>query len=83
MLCDKIAKTFDMSEYRIQVDIFKRLQDQFGPWDMDLFASDWSRTVGSEHTDAYSQDWGEEEGFFHPPLEMLASVLEKVEKFGA
>ena len=93
VLCDKISKTFDLSEYRIQMDSFNKLQEEFGPWTMDWFASDWSSrldrfasrfwTVGSEHTDAFSQDWGEEEGFFHPPLEVLASVLEKVEKYGA
>ena len=47
---------------------------------MDWFASDWSRrldrfasrfqTVGSEVTDAFSQDWNEEEGFFYPPLDL-------------
>ena len=93
VLCDKISKTFDLSEFRIQMDSFNKLQEEFGPWTMDWFASDWSRrlerfasrfwTVGCEHTDAFSQDWGEEEGFFHPPLEVLASVLEKVEKYGA
>ena len=60
---------------------------------MDWFASDWSRrpdrfasrfwTVGSEVTDAFSQDWNEEEGFFHPPLGLLAKVMEKVEQCGA
>ena len=82
-----------MAEYKIQEDSFKRLEDEFGSWDVDWFASDWSRrldrfasrfwTVGSKHTDAFSQDWGEDEGFFHPPVDMLASVMEKVEKFGA
>ena len=36
-----------------------------------------------EHTDAFCQDWEEEEGFFHPPKEDLARVLEKMEKYGA
>jgi hypothetical protein len=71
VLCDKISKTFDLSEFRIQMDSFNRLQEEFGPWTMDWFASDWSSrierfasrfwTVGSEHTDAFSQDLGEEE----------------------
>ena len=28
-------------------------------------------------------DWTEDEGFFHPPLDQLARVLEKAERFGA
>ena len=89
----KISKTFDLSEYRIQEESFKRLEEEFGPWDMDWFASDWSKrldrfasrfwTDGSEATDAFSQDWCEEEGFFHPPLDLLAKVMEKVEQCGA
>ena len=80
ILCDKISKTFDLSDYRIQEESFRRLEEEFGPWDMDWFASDWSRrldrfasrfqTVGSEVTDAFSQDWNEEEGFFYPPLDL-------------
>ena len=59
-----IPKTFDLSEYRIQEESYKRLEEEFGPWDMD-----WSKrldrfasrfwTVGSEATDAFSQDWSE------------------------
>ena len=93
VLCDKISKTFDLSEYRIQEESFKRLEEEFGPWDMDWFASDRSKrldrfasrfwTDGSEATDAFSQDWCEEEGFFHPPWDLLDKVMEKVEQFGS
>ena len=54
---------------RIQEESSKRLEEEFGPWDMDWFASDWSKrldrfasrfwTVGTEATDAFSQDWSE------------------------
>ena len=89
----KISKTFDLSEYRIQEESFKRLEEEFGPWDMDWFASDRSKrldrfasrfwTDGIEATDAFSQDWCEEEGFFHPPWDLLDKVMEKVEQFGS
>ena len=56
------SQTFDLSEYRIQEESFKRLEEEFGPWDMDWFASDRSKrldrfasrfwTDGSEATDA-------------------------------
>ena len=86
VLCDKISKSFDLSEYRIQEDSFRQLSDEFGPFTMDWFASDWSSrlerfcsrfwTLESEWTDAFCQDWEEEEGFFNPPVEDLARVLE-------
>ena len=40
-------------------------------------------TVGSEHIDAFTRDWFEDGGFFHPPLTELARVLEKMVQFGA
>ena len=92
-LCDKLSKDFDLSEYRITEESFRVLEEEFGPWDIDWFASDWSKrlnrfasrywTVGSKATDAFSQGWREEVGFFHPPLSELARVMEKVEKDGA
>ena len=92
-LCDKISKEFDLSEYRIEEESFQALEEEFGPWEVDWFASDWSKrlprfvsrywTVGSEHTDAFTRDWFEDEGFFHPPLSELARVVEKMVQFGA
>ena len=53
-------------------------------------ASNWSKrlnrftsrcwAVGSEATDAFSQDFSEEEGFFHPTLDL--KVMDKVEQCG-
>ena len=39
--------------------------------------------MGSEHIDAFTRDWFEDEGFFHPPLTELARVVEKMVQFGA
>ena len=39
-LCDKISKEFDLSEYRIEEESFRTLEEEFGPWDADWFASD-------------------------------------------
>ena len=49
---------------------------------MDRFASRYW-TMGNEITDAFSQEWTEDEGFFHPPVSELARVMEKVEKYWA
>ena len=42
-LCDKISKEFDLSEYRIEEESFRTLEEEFGPWDVDWFVSDWSK----------------------------------------
>ena len=56
---------------------------------MDWFASDWSHqlerfcskywTINSTCTDAFCQDWSQEEGFFQPPVGELTRVLEKMQ----
>ena len=66
------------------------MEEEFGPWQVDWFASDWSKrlnrfasrnwTVGSKHTDAFSQDWSEDVWFFHSPLFELGRVMGKAKK---
>jgi hypothetical protein len=70
-LCDRISKEFDLSEYRIEEESFQTLEEEFGPWEVDWFASDWSKRLSrfaSKYwtvADAFTQDWSEDEGFFH------------------
>ena len=40
VLCDRISKEFDLSEYRIQEKSFERLASLCGPFSIDWFASD-------------------------------------------
>ena len=66
---------------------FDALNKEFGPWEVDWFASDWSRrlekfssrywTIGGGAPDAFSQRWDQDAEYFHPPLPELARVLEK------
>ena len=77
----------------IREDSFRELEIEFGPWDINWSASDWSKrldrfasrywTVGSEFTDAFSQEWTEDEGFFLFSVSELARVMEKVERYEA
>ena len=93
VLCDKISKTFDLGEFRLEAFSFWALEQEFGPWQVDWFASAWSSrlpvfasrfwTVGATWTDAFTQEWGSVEGFFHPPLDQLARCLEKISMEGA
>jgi hypothetical protein len=45
ILCDRLSKDFDLSEYRITMESFRELEEEFGPWDIDWFASDWSKRM--------------------------------------
>ena len=88
-LCDRLSKDFDLSEYRISRASFEEIEEEYGPWQIDWFASDWSRrmdrfasrywTIGTDIIDAFSQDWSLYVGFFHPPLSEVARVMEKIE----
>jgi glycosyltransferase involved in cell wall biosynthesis len=54
ILCDRLSKDFDLSEYRITMESFRELEEEFGPWDIDWFASDWSGTLGMAIMEAAS-----------------------------
>ena len=93
VLCDRISKTFDLGEVRLEERSFWAIEMEFGPWEVDWFASAWSArlpvfasrfwTVGATYTDAFTQDWRSVEGFFHPPLDQLAACVEKIGAEGA
>ena len=89
-LSDRLSKDFNPSEYRLTMESFRELEEEFGPWQVDWFSSDWSKrlsrfasrnlTVGSKHTDDFSQDWSEDVWFFHSPLFELGRVMGKAKK---
>jgi hypothetical protein len=92
-LCDKLSKDFDLAEYRLSMECFSKLEVKYGPFCMDYFASDWSHrmtpfvsrylTTGAKFKDAFSVDWSQGKGYFHPPVGDIARVLEKARQEGA
>ena len=88
-LADKISKDLDFSDYRISRDDFQWLEEKFGSFSMDYFASDYSyrmrpfcgryRSEKAQHSDAFSLAWDDGFGFYHPPITMIARVLEKAQ----
>jgi hypothetical protein len=60
----------------------------FGRFSADYFASDYSfrmrpffsRYISekSDGSDAFAQDWSVGFGFFHPPVDVIVKVLDKV-----
>ena len=68
-------------------ECFDRLEVKYGTFSLDYFASDWAHrmypfvskylTRGAEYRDAFTVDWSEGIGYFHPPVGEVARVIEK------
>ena len=43
--CDNMRKDVDTSDYKISWDKFDRLRGKFGPFRVDMFASDWTKQM--------------------------------------
>ena len=93
-VCDALSKDFDMSDYRLCEQDFGMLWVRFGPFSVDFFSSSFTvrcrpffsklNCVGAEGVDAFSVDWGVwGNGFFHPPVGLVAKVLRYAECCGA
>ena len=89
--CDALSKDFDTADYRLSDADFRGLEDAFGPFDVDLFASSFSflfkpffaRRACSmaAGVDAFSEDWGElGRVFIHPPVGLVVRVLRYAEQ---
>jgi hypothetical protein len=86
---DRISKDFDFGDYRISMQDFHQLEERFGGFSADYFASDYSFRMQpffsrylsdrSEGSDALSRDWSAGFGYFHPPVGLVAAVLHKAE----
>ena len=75
----------DRTDWILDPSVFRCLNNQFGPLQVDLFATRFSRQLlcffswrpdpEAEATDAFTQDWS---GFAHPPWCLIPRVLRKV-----
>ena len=84
---DRISKDFDFGDYRISGKDFDEPVCEFGRFSADYFASDYSYRMRpffsryisgkSSGSDAFSQDWSEGFGYFHPPVGLVPRVPEK------
>ena len=84
---DHVSKDFDFGDYRLCDSDFQRLFVKYGGFSADYFASDYSFRMQpfysrylsekSAGSDAFSQDWSQGFGFFHPPVGLVPRVLQK------
>ncbi len=76
------------SDWKLHPDMFATLWHQFGPFDVDLFASrnnaqmhpffSWMLDPDAQATDAFAQSWRGLHGYTFPPFALLHRVLKKV-----
>ena len=65
------------------------MEDKFGPFDVDMFASEWTCLVdkfyskflcpGTSGVDAFAQDWSQGNLYCHPPIGDVFRVLRLAE----
>ena len=89
-LCDKWSKEVDTSEYWIDGKDFCRLEERYGPFVADYFASDRSWRMkpyfsrfgvgDSRCLNAFSVSWRKGTGYFHPPVGLVWRVIIKAER---
>jgi len=76
----------DRTDWNLHPEIFKKINQQWGPLEVDLFASrlslprffSWRPDPLAEATDAFSQHWGPVKGYANPPWCLVGRVLSQV-----
>ena len=86
-LADELSRGPDRDDWGLIYDHFKALNDLWGPYEIDRFASFKNAKCyrfnsklpdyGSEAVDAFSQDWSAENNWFCPPVSLIAKVLQQ------
>ena len=89
-MVDRLSKEFDTSDYKLSSWDFQLLEQDFGPFEVDMFASSFSfqfhpfvsRVACSQAAavDAFTLDWGKAGFMFlHPPVGEIVRVLRYAE----
>jgi hypothetical protein len=89
VVADTKSRKFNLqTEWKLNVDIFKRLCHIFGTPSIDLFASrlnaqlaryiSWHPDPEAESVDAFSVNWGVENFYAFPPFCLISKCLQKI-----
>ena len=78
----------DSSDWKLSPDIFQTLQNKWGPFEVDLFASrltkqlpkfaSWKPDPMAAYTDAFSLDWGQILGYAFPPFALIGRCVRQL-----
>ena len=90
---DYLSKYRDRSDWRINPDLFARIDNRWGPHSVDRFASSHNAHCdrfnsryydpGAEASDAFNQDWSGENNFCNPDFNDIGRVLEHARRHRA
>jgi hypothetical protein len=82
---DLLSKTVDSDDWSVQNHIFKFLNAKYGPFTIDLFASNLSKKVdrffakywckGNVGVDAFAYNWKNENCWIVPPPSLVAKTI--------
>jgi len=87
---DAGSKSKNSDDWSIDAESFQQLEETFGPFSVDLFASDHNHrvekfyaqffSVKAAGVEALSQDWSGENAWVCPPVKHVISVIRKVKQ---
>ena len=91
---DRCSRTFnDQTEWRILPEIFNKINQIYGPFEIDMFASrinaqlkryiSWKPDPNAEVIDAFSISWSGIYFYAFPPFSVIGRCLQKVQQEGA
>ena len=79
----------DDKEWQLNLELFQKIENIFGGFDLDLFASrlnaqvrryvSWRADPGAEFVDAFTIDWSSTFNYAFPPFSLLTKALQKFE----
>lgn len=85
---DQLSRCPDPWDWRLRRNIFRCINNRFGPFSVDRFASQSSALLPrynsrfhdpqAEAVDAFSVNWANELNFLHPPAGLIPRVLQKL-----
>ena len=78
----------DRGEWSLNIDVFQKLEIEFGAMEIDLFASRinakctkyvaWRRDPQALFIDAFSRSWSDFNSYIFPPFSLIGRVLQKI-----
>ena len=82
---DYLSKVIDCNDWGLAVSIFNLLNQLWGPFEIDWFASEHNAKVAKFYArfwspscsgvDAFTENWGNVNGLFVPPINLITRVL--------
>lgn len=86
VLADYISKQIEKDDWSVKQDVFEGIDSEWGPHTIDRMSNSWNSMLprcntkywepSAEGWDCFTQDWGGENNWVHPPLADIGRVLE-------